>query len=125
MLISDSGLVMDAWDLSVLRDLSSNHNSNYIWQPLSWKYNNYYRTVFDSAICKWYSWFTRCLKIQKTDVLVFSMGSFIAQELTLLHPEKINWLIHYGELCGEKENLPQDTQVLRIQKKSVGFVLLL
>jgi pimeloyl-ACP methyl ester carboxylesterase len=63
--------------------------------------------------------------MQKTDVLVFSMGSFIAQELTLLHPEKINWLIHYGELCGEKENLPQDTQVLRIQKKSVGFVLLL
>jgi pimeloyl-ACP methyl ester carboxylesterase len=51
--------------------------------------------------------------MQKTDVLVFSMGSFIAQELSLLHPEKINWLIHYGELCGEKENLPQDTQVVK------------
>ena len=36
------------------------------------------------------------LKIQKTDVLGFSMGSFVAQGLTLMHPEKVNRLILYA-----------------------------
>jgi pimeloyl-ACP methyl ester carboxylesterase len=46
------------------------------------------------------------LKIQKADVLGFSMGSFIAQDLTLLHSEKVNRLIFYGAACGGKESNP-------------------
>ena len=37
--------------------------------------------------------FLDALKIQKADVLGFSMASFITQEITLLHPEKVNRLI--------------------------------
>ena len=54
------------------------------------------------------------LKIQKADVLGFSMASFIAQELTLLHPEKVNRLILYGASCGGKENIPQSQEVVKI-----------
>jgi pimeloyl-ACP methyl ester carboxylesterase len=54
------------------------------------------------------------LKIQKVDVIAFSMGSFIAQELTLFHPEKVNRLILYGASCGGKENVPQTPQVVKI-----------
>jgi pimeloyl-ACP methyl ester carboxylesterase len=43
-----------------------------------------------------------------------SMGSFIAQELTLLHPEKVNRLILYGASCGGKEGIPQSPQVVKI-----------
>jgi len=33
------------------------------------------------------------LAIQKADVLGYSLGSLIAQELTLMHPDKVNKLI--------------------------------
>ena len=34
------------------------------------------------------------------------MGGFIAQELTLLHPEKVNRLIIHASSCGGKDSLP-------------------
>ena len=34
------------------------------------------------------------------------MGGFIAQELALLHPEKVNRLIIHASSCGGKESLP-------------------
>ena len=34
------------------------------------------------------------------------MGGFIAQELTLLHPDKVNRLIIHASNCGGKESLP-------------------
>jgi pimeloyl-ACP methyl ester carboxylesterase len=39
------------------------------------------------------------LKIQKADVLGYSMGTFIAQEITLLHSEKVNRLVLYTASC--------------------------
>ena len=53
------------------------------------------------------------LKIQKADVLGFSMASFTAQELTLMHPEKVNRLILYGAACGRQESIPQSPQVVK------------
>ena len=114
LLISGSGLVMDAWDSSVLRDLSSNHtviifdnrgvgNTTAGTKPFSIvQFANDTAGLLDA------------LKIQKADVLGFSMASFIAQELALLHPEKVNRLILYGASCGGKENIPQSPEVVKI-----------
>jgi pimeloyl-ACP methyl ester carboxylesterase len=41
--------------------------------------------------------------IQKTDVLGYSLGSFVAQQLTLAHPEKVNRLILLSASCGGKD----------------------
>lgn len=54
------------------------------------------------------------LKIQKADILGYSMASFIAQELALLHPDKVNRLVLYGASCGGKENIPQSPDVVKI-----------
>jgi len=54
------------------------------------------------------------LKIQKSDVLGFSMGTFIAQQLTLLHPQKVNRLVLYAASCGGKENIPESPDVVKI-----------
>jgi len=114
LLISGSGLVMDQWQPSILRDLSRNHtviifdnrgvgNTTIGTKPFSiQQFANDTVGLLD------------VLKIQKVDVLGFSMGSFIAQEVTLLHPEKVNRLILYGASCGGKENVPQATQVMKI-----------
>ena len=51
------------------------------------------------------------LNITKADVLGFSMGSFIAQELTLSNPEKVNKLIFHTSLCGGNESKPANPKV--------------
>jgi pimeloyl-ACP methyl ester carboxylesterase len=114
LLISGSGLVMDAWEPSILRDLSSNHtviifdnrgvgNTTAGDKPFSIvQFANDTAGLLDA------------LKIQKADVLGFSMASFIAQELALLHPEKVNRLVLYGASCGGKDNIPQSPEVVKI-----------
>lgn len=105
---------MDQWQQSVLRDLSRNHtviifdnrgvgNTTIGTKPFSiQQFANDTAGLLDA------------LKIQKVDVLGFSMGSFIAQEVTLLHPENVNRLILYGASCGGEQNIPQTPQVAKI-----------
>ena len=100
LLISGSARVMDHWSSSVLQDLSSNHtviifdnrgvgNTTFGTKPFSiQQFTNDTVGLLDA------------LKIQKADVLGFSMGSFVAQGLTLMHPEKVNRLILYAASCG-------------------------
>jgi pimeloyl-ACP methyl ester carboxylesterase len=51
------------------------------------------------------------LGIQRTDILGFSMASFIGQQLTLTHPERVSRLILYGASCGGHEGIPQTQEV--------------
>ena len=93
---------MDAWPPSMLQELSSNHtviifNNRGVGNTTSGtKPFSIAQFANDTA------GLMSALKIQKADVLGFSMGFFIAQELTLLHPEKVNRLILYGASCGGK-----------------------
>ncbi len=114
LLISGSGLAMDQWQPSFLRDLSRNHtvitfdnrgvgNTTIGTKPLSiQQFANDTVGLLDA------------LKIQNVDILGFSMGSFVAQQAILFHPEKVNRLILYGASCGGKENVPQAPQVVKI-----------
>ena len=45
------------------------------------------------------------LKIPKADVMGYSLGSFIAQALTINYPEKVNSLILVASTCGGKDGL--------------------
>ena len=104
---------MDVWPSSMLQELSSNHtviifdnsgvgNTTSGTRPFSiQQFANDTVGLLDA------------LKIQKADVLGFSMASFISQELTLMHPEKINRLILYGAACGGQEGIPQSPQVVK------------
>lgn len=52
------------------------------------------------------------LNISKTDVLGYSMGGFIAQELTLKYPEKVDDLIIYASHCGTFDQSSYPSQEL-------------
>jgi pimeloyl-ACP methyl ester carboxylesterase len=114
LLISGSGLVMDAWQPSTLRDLSRNHtviifdNRGVGNTTVGTKSFSIQQFANDTV------GLIDALRIQKADVLGFSMASFIAQEITLLHPEKVNRLILYGATCGGEGNIPQTPQVVKI-----------
>jgi pimeloyl-ACP methyl ester carboxylesterase len=53
------------------------------------------------------------LKIGRADILGFSMGSFIAQEIALKNPNRVNNLILYASSCVGKEGIPPRPQVLQ------------
>ena len=114
LLISGSGLVMDAWEPSILKELSSNHtvimfdNRGVGNTTIGTKSFSIQQFANDTV------GLLGALKIQKADVLGFSMASFITQEITLLYPEKVNRLILYGATCGGEENIPQTPQVVKI-----------
>ncbi|MDW0154593.1 MAG: alpha/beta hydrolase, partial [Nitrososphaeraceae archaeon] len=51
------------------------------------------------------------LNIKKADVLAWSLGGRIAQELTLNYPDKVEKLILYAIGCGGKDPVPQSQEV--------------
>lgn len=52
------------------------------------------------------------LKINKADILGWSMGEMIAQELVISDPEKVNKLIIYASICGGNDSIPSNSVVL-------------
>jgi pimeloyl-ACP methyl ester carboxylesterase len=53
------------------------------------------------------------LNITDADILGFSMGLFIAQELALRNPNRVNSLILYASSCGGVESVPPSPQALQ------------
>jgi len=113
LLISGSGNVMDVWPTHFLQELSRDHkviifdnrgvgNTTAGLKPFSIK-----QFATDTA------GFVSALNLQKTDVLGFSMGSFVAQQFALTYPEKVNRLILYGASCGGQQSTPQSPQVVK------------
>jgi pimeloyl-ACP methyl ester carboxylesterase len=54
------------------------------------------------------------LNIQKADVLGYSLGSFVAQQLAVTHPEKVNRLILVASSCGGQQSIPHKPEPLRM-----------
>jgi pimeloyl-ACP methyl ester carboxylesterase len=113
LLVSGASSDMNAWEPSTLRNLSSNHtvivfdnrgvgNTTTGTKPFSIQ-----QLANDTA------GLLDALKIQKADVLGYSLGSFVAQQLTVTHPEKVNRLILLAASCGGKEGVPESPQLVK------------
>src|SRR4029079_15459247 len=106
LLISGSGNVMDVWPTHFLKELALNHtvivfdnrgvgNTTTGIKPFSiQQFANDTVGLLDA------------LNIQKGDVLGYSLGSFIAQQLAVTHPDKVNRLVLIATTCGGKESIP-------------------
>jgi pimeloyl-ACP methyl ester carboxylesterase len=111
---------MDAWDPSFLQILSSNHTV----------------TVFDSRglgnttmgskpytsqqLATDAGGLFDALKIPKTDVLGYSLGSYIAQQFTIMYPDKVNTLTLVASSCGGKDHTPIPPEFLKMQSQIVN-----
>jgi pimeloyl-ACP methyl ester carboxylesterase len=120
LLVSGSSSDMNAWEPSTLRNLSSNHtvivfdnrgvgNTTTGTKPFSIQ-----QLANDTA------GLLDALKIQKADVLGYSLGSFVAQQLTVMHPEKVNRLILVAASCGGKEGISQSPQLVNFFSEMVN-----
>ncbi|HKG40720.1 MAG TPA: alpha/beta hydrolase [Nitrososphaeraceae archaeon] len=111
---------MDAWDPSFLTGLSSNHtvivfdqrgiaNTTAGTEPYT-----YQQLANDTA------GLLDALKIPKADVMGYSLGSYLAQQLTMMYPDKVNSLVLIGSSCGGKDHTPKPPEFLELQAEIVN-----
>ena len=111
---------MDAWDPSFLTGLSSNHiviafdqrgiaNSTAGSNPYTAQ-----QLANDTA------GLLDALKIPKADVMGYSLGSYLAQQLTMMYPDKVNSLILVASSCGGKDGIPKPAEFLKLQADVVN-----
>lgn len=62
--------------------------------------------------------FLDALGIKNPDVLGWSMGAFIAQQLASVHPDRVNSLVLYASSCGGPEAVPPTPEVIEIFSNS-------
>ena len=101
LLISGYSFAMDSWDSTLLETLASNHtvivfNNRGIGNTTSGSEQKFSISLFANDTAG----LLEALNIKKADVLAWSMGGRIAQELTLNYPDRIGKLILYAIGCG-------------------------
>ena len=95
---------MDAWDPSFPLTLSSHHT------VIAFDSRGLGNTTMGSKpytsqqLATNAAGLLNALKIPKADVMGYSLGSFIAQQLTIMYPDKVNTLTLVGSSCGGKES---------------------
>ena len=111
---------MDAWDPSLLKGLASNHTVIVFDQrgiantTAGSKPYTYQQLANDTA------GLLDALKIPKADVMGYSLGSYLAQQLTLMYPNKVNSLILAGSSCGGKDHTPKPPEFIKLQSEIVN-----
>ena len=120
VLIMGYGSTMDMWDPLFLDNLSSQYRvvifdnrgmGNTITPP-----GNFSIAQFANDTAG----LMAALGIEKSHVLGWSMGSFVAQELAIRYPERVNKIILYAGDCGGKEAVMPSHQVLKDLSNSSG-----
>jgi pimeloyl-ACP methyl ester carboxylesterase len=104
MIIGSLGATMDDWDPQLLNDLSSRHGVVIFDNPgmgnTTAPEGNWSIAEFANDTAG----LMDALNIKKANVLGWSMGTFVAQELAIRYPEKVDKLILYATRCDGGKN---------------------
>jgi pimeloyl-ACP methyl ester carboxylesterase len=119
VLIAGGGTTMDMWNPYLLKDLSNQtviifDNRGAGESSIGTKEYSIAQFANDTA------GLLDALKIEKADVLGHSMGSFIAQELALMSPERINSLVLSASSCGGKNSIPPSSEVMQAFETNIN-----
>ena len=112
LLINGYSFAMDSWDSTLLETLASNHtvivfDNRGIGNTISGSEQNFSILQFANDTAG----LLEALNINKADVLAWSMGGRIAQELALNYPDRVGKLILHAIGCGGEGNVPQSQEV--------------
>ncbi|MDN5847052.1 MAG: alpha/beta hydrolase [Candidatus Nitrosocosmicus sp.] len=120
ILINGYSFTMDSWDSTLLETLASNHtvivfDNRGIGNTTS---GNGQFSVGQFANDT--AGLLDALDIKKADVLSWSLGGAIAQELTLNYPDKVGRLILYAIGCGGANSVPPSQEFLSVLTNGTG-----
>ena len=111
---------MDAWDPSFPMSLSSNHT------VIAFDSRGLGNTTMGSKpytsqqLANDAAGLLDALKIPKADVMGYSLGSCIAQQITIMYPDKVNTLTLVGSSCGGKDHTPKPPEFLKLMSEVVN-----
>src|SRR5215211_5508054 len=111
---------MDAWDPSFLEGLSSNHTVIVFDQRGIANTTAGSKPYTIEQLANDTAGLLDALKIPKADVMGYSLGSFIAQQLTIGYPEKVNRLILVASTCGGNESIPKPPEFMKFLSDMVN-----
>jgi pimeloyl-ACP methyl ester carboxylesterase len=122
LLISGGSADKNAWDPSLINDLASNHtvivfdNRGVGSTTIGSKPYTMEQLANDTA------GLLDALKIQNANVLGYSLGSSIAEQLTITNPEKVSRLVLVASSCGGADRMPKPPEFLALQKEVVDKI---
>ncbi len=114
LLIMGYGGSMNNWDPIMIKKLSLNHTVIVFDNRGVGNTDSGSKNFSIPQFAKDTVGLINALHINKTDVIGFSMGGFIAQEIALNNPEKINKLVIYASNCGGHESTPSSPQLSKL-----------
>jgi pimeloyl-ACP methyl ester carboxylesterase len=123
ILISGYSAPLEFWDPSLLEKLASNHTVIIFDNRGIGNTTAGNKKFSIPQFAEDTSGLLNALNIKKADVMGWSMGGFIAQELALTHPDKVGKLIIYASICGGKESAPPTSDVMKIFSDQSGTSL--
>ncbi|MBU4201409.1 MAG: alpha/beta hydrolase [Verrucomicrobia bacterium] len=112
MIMGFSG-TMDMWDPTVITELSARHQVIVFDNRGMGKTTAGIREFTIEQFADDTAGLMSALGIEQAHVLGWSLGTEVAQELILRHPEKVNRLVLYAADCGGKEAVPSSDEVVR------------
>jgi pimeloyl-ACP methyl ester carboxylesterase len=123
LLINGYSQSMDNWDPTLLERLASNHtviifDNRGIGNTTSGKNRFFSIAQFANDTAG----LLDVLEIKQADILGYSMGGFIAQELALTHPDRVGKLIIYASICGGNESILA-SQVINMLSNGSGTAM--
>src|SRR5690242_5802038 len=121
LLFNGASDTMDtAWDPSFLKGLSSNHTV-VVFDPRGIGNTTAGSKPYTmQLLASDAAGLMDALKIKQTNVLGYSLGSFTAQQFTVIYPDKVNRLILVAATCGGKDNVPSPPEFKKLQSEIVN-----
>jgi pimeloyl-ACP methyl ester carboxylesterase len=121
LLINGYSFAMDGWDPLLLGKLASNHtvivfDNRGIGNTTSGARKAFSIGLFANDTAG----LLEALKIRKADVLGWSMGGAVAQELAVNHPDRVRKLIVYASFCGPLKSVLPSQEVINALSNGTG-----
>jgi pimeloyl-ACP methyl ester carboxylesterase len=123
ILHSGASDTMDGWDPVLLDRLSSNHT------VIVFDYRGMGNTTSGTepysvqVLANDTAGLMDALKIQKANVLGYSLGTFITQQFAITHPDKVSSVILIAGSCGGKDGIPKPAEFYKLQADVVNKTL--
>jgi pimeloyl-ACP methyl ester carboxylesterase len=111
---------MNGWDPALLSRLSSNHT------VIVFDYRGIGNTTSGTepysvqVLANDTAGLMDALKIQKANVLGYSLGTFITQQFAIAHPDKVSRVIIIAGSCGGKDGIPKPVEFYKLQADIVN-----
>lgn len=123
LLINGFSAPLDFWDPTLIGKLASNHtviifDNRGIGNTTSGSKQFSIQQFADDT-----SRLMEALEIKKADIMGWSMGGMIAQEVALSNPENVGKLIIYASTCGTNQSIAPSPEVVDIFSNQSGNMM--